>query len=208
MAQSGAANYTFLVGAGFVCDSGDSAPCPAVVKSAQGDGYEIGGAGALTAQSKSVTAAGTYAHKSSNGDVLETGVWVAIELVSFQSYGIAPGALIRAGQAFGATRFGPMRSRMLSGSMPAGGLAVFRIRLFPVRGISRTAALEVNCALGKVPEEHATEGIRLALEAGGEFDEQMSGRVLFLLAGPAASPRPKSPASRDGANSAAAEVLP
>jgi hypothetical protein len=121
MAQSGPANYTFLLGAGFPCDSAESAPCPAVVKSAQGDSYEMSGAGTFATQSKSVTAAGTYTRKSSSGNVLETGVWVASELVSFDSYGIAPGALMRGGGAFGPPTLGPMRSRMFSGSVPAGG---------------------------------------------------------------------------------------
>jgi hypothetical protein len=194
LAQSGAANYAFLVGAGFLCDSGDSAPCPAVVRSANGDSYEMSGAGTFTAQSKLATAAGTFTHKSVGGNVLETGVWTAGELVSFESYGIAPGALMREGQAFGLTRFGPMRSRMFSGSVPAGGLAVFRIRLLPMRGASRTATLEVNCALGKVPDERPTEGIRLAFEGSGvEFPEEVSGRTLFLLTRPAADPASKAP---------------
>ena len=87
--SSSSANYTFLVGAGFLCDSGDSSTCPAVVKSANGDSYEMSGAGTFTSQSKSVTAAGTFTHKSIDGMALETGVWIASELVSFDSYGIA-----------------------------------------------------------------------------------------------------------------------
>ncbi len=57
--------------------------------------------GTLATQSKSVTAAGTYTRKSSSGTVLETGIWIASELVSFDSYGIAPGALMRGGRTFG-----------------------------------------------------------------------------------------------------------
>jgi hypothetical protein len=194
MAQSGAANYGFLVGAGFLCDSDNSGTCPAVVKSARGDSYEMSGAGTLATQSKTVTAAGTFTHKSSNGNVLETGVWVASELVSFESYGVAPGALMHAGRALGFPPFGPMRSRMFSGSMAAGGLGVFRIRLLPVWGVSRTATVQVNCALGKVPDEHPTEGVRLAFEGGGvEFAEEVSGRTLFLLTRPGASAAPKAP---------------
>jgi hypothetical protein len=45
-----------------------------------------------------------------------------------------------------------------SGSMPAGGLAVFRIQLLPMWRPSSTAVLQVNCALGKVPEGRKTEG--------------------------------------------------
>ncbi len=207
LAQSSSANYTFLVAAGFLCDSGDSATCPAVVKSADGASYELSGAGTFTSQSKSVTAAGTFTHKSTDGVVHETGVWIASELVSFDSYGIAPGALTRGGRAFGPPPFGPMRSRMFSGSVPAGGLAVFRIRLLPVLGLSKNATLQVNCAIGKVPDEHPTEGVRLAFEGGGvEFDEEVSGRTLFLLTRPGASAAAKAPTPEADANHAPAEA--
>ena len=96
---------------------------------------------------------------------------------------------------------------MFSGSMAAGGLAVMRIRLLPVRGLSRTAILQVNCALGKVPSEHATEGIRLALEGGGvEYDEEVSGRAIFLLMKPGADTAAKAPAPQAETNPAPTEV--
>lgn len=207
MAQGSPADYIFLVASGFVCDSADSATCPAVVKSANGDSYELSGAGTLNTQSKSVTAAGTFAHKSSSGMVLETGVWIASELVSFDSYGIAPGAFMGGGRAFGPPPFGPMRLRMFSGPMPAGGLAAFRIRLLPIWGLPRSATLQVNCAMGKVPPEHPVEGIRLAFDGGGvEFDEEVSGRTLFLLTRPGASAASKAPAAEDDTNLAPAEA--
>ena len=139
--------------------------------------------------------------------MLETGVWIASELVSFDLYGIAPGALMREGRAFGPPQFGPMRMRMFSGPMPAGGLAVLRIRLLPVLGFARNATLQVNCALGKVPSEHQVEGIRLAFEGGGaEFDEEISGRALFLLTRPGASAAAKAPAPEVDTKPAPAEV--
>jgi hypothetical protein len=190
MAQGGNGDYIFLVGSGLLCDIGDSSACPGVVKSLQGDSYELSGAGTLSTQGKTVTAAGTFTHKSRDGNTLETGVWIASELVSFDSYGIAPGALMRSGQPFGPPPFGPKRLPMLSGPMPAGGLAVFRIRLLPIWGLSRTARLQVNCALGKVPDEHQTEGIRLTVEGGGDFDQEISGRTLFVLTRPGASVAP------------------
>jgi hypothetical protein len=186
----------FLVGSGFLCDLGDNYACPAVVKSAQGDSYEMGGAGTFSMESKSVTATGTFTHKSADGDTLETGIWIASELVSFNSYGIAPGALTRGGRPFGPPPFGPRRMPMLSGPTPAGGLAVFRISLLPVWGASKTALLQVNCALGKVPDEHQVEGIRLTFEAGdAKFDQEMGGRTMFLLArpGPGRVPQPSAP---------------
>jgi len=68
-AQNSSANYTFLVASGFLCDSGDSATCPAVVKSANGDSYQMSGAGTFNRQSKSVTAAGMFDF-SGNGSEL------------------------------------------------------------------------------------------------------------------------------------------
>ncbi len=204
---SSSANYTFLVASGFLCDSGDSATCPAVVRSANGDSYEMGGAGTFSSESKLVTAAGTFTHKSADGTVLETGVWTASELVSFESYGIVPGALMREGRALGPQQLGPMRSRMFSRPLAAGGLAVFRIRLLPVRGRPRIAVLQLNCALGKVPPERPVEGIRLAFEGGSvEFNEEVSGRALFLLTRSGASAAVKAPAPEPDTNFAPSEV--
>jgi len=179
-AQNSPANYTFLLASGLLCDPGDSATCPAIVKSANDDWYEMSGAGIFEAQSKSVTAAGTYAHKSSDGTVLETGVWIVSQLVSFDSYGPATGARMAGGRPLG-PQSGPRRVPMFPGSMPTGGLAVFRIRLLPMSGAAKTAVLQANCALGNVPSERAVEGIRLILGTNGtEFSEEVSGRVLFL----------------------------
>jgi len=180
IAQS-AGSYTFLVGSGFLCDA-ESTACPAVAKSVAGDSYEMSGAGVLDAQGKSVTAAGTFTHKSADGNALETGVWIASELVNFESYGIATGALMSGGLPSGPAAFGPMRSRMFASAVQSGGLAVFHIRLLPVRGVAKTGTLQVNCAMGRVPAEHATEGIRLTLDGDPvEFDQELSGRILFVL---------------------------
>jgi hypothetical protein len=207
IAQTSNSDYAVLIGAGFLCDSADSAPCPAVAKSANGDSYEMNGSGMLTKPGKSITAAGTFTLKSADGMVLETGVWVASELVSFDSYGIAPGALMREGRVLGSPQFGPRRLRMFSGSTAAGGRAVLRIRLMPVLGFARNATLQVNCALGKVTPEHQVEGIRLAFEKGGvEFDEEASGRVLFLLTRPGASTAAEAPTPEIDTNPAPNEV--
>jgi hypothetical protein len=180
-AQNNPSNYIFLLASGLVCDPGDSATCPAVVKSANDDSYEMSGAGTFDAQGKSVQAAGTFTHKSSDGTTLETGVWVASEVVRFDSYGVAPGGLMTCGRAFGPRKLGPKGLPVLSGAMPTGGLAVFRIRLLPMSGASRTAVLQANSALGRVPAERQTEGIRLTLERSGtEFSLEVSGRVMFL----------------------------
>ena len=204
-AQDSSANYTFLVASGFLCAPGDSGKCPAVVKSVNDDSYQMSGAGTFNTQSNSVTAAGTYTHESSNGTVIETGVWIVSQLVSFDSYGIAPGALVVGGRAVGPPPFnpkptgglplfGPKRLPMSSGPMPTGGLAIFRIRLLPMSGPSKTSVLQVNCALGNVPRERPVEGIRLTPERDGtEFSEEVSGRVMFLSMRPEVSAPAKIP---------------
>ena len=202
-AQDNPSNYTFLVASGFLCDPGDSATCPAVVKSANGDSYEMSGAGTLNTQSKSVTAAGTFAHKSSDGTVLEAGIWIVSELVRFDSYGIAPGALMHQARALGPAPLGPKHLPIFSGPMPTGGLAVFHIRLLPMRGATKTAVLQVNCALGDVPRERQVEGIRLTFESNGsEFSEEVSGRVMFLSMRPNLSAPVKTPQQEPAPSSA------
>jgi hypothetical protein len=87
--------------------------------------------------------------------------------------------------------------------MPTGGLAVFRIRLLPMSGASKTAVLQVNCALGKVPAERQIEGIRLSLERNGtEFPLEVSGRVMFLAMRPEVSAPVKAPQQEPAADSA------
>lgn len=185
MAQSGNGAFIFLLASGFLCDPGDSSNCPATTKANQGDSYEMSGAGTFDAQNKSVKAAGTYTHKSPSGNVLETGVWIASELLSFDSYGAAPAALMRQGPALGLAPFGPKPMPVRSGPMPTGGLAIFRILLLPVPGPPLTAVLQVNCALGDVPRERSVEGIRLKLEnTNTEYSEEVSGRVMFLALRP------------------------
>ena len=69
--------------------------------------------------------------------------------------------------------------------MPAGGLALLRVRLWPDSGKPKEAFPQVNCAKGKVPENQQGDGIRLAIQEGGpKFDQKVSGRTLFMLRKP------------------------
>jgi hypothetical protein len=202
-AQDNPSNYTFLVASGFLCDPGDSATCPAVVKSPNGDSYEMSGAGTFDAQNKSVTATGTFAHKSSDGTVLEAGVWIVSDLVRFDSYGMAPGALLHQERALAPAPFNPKHLPVASGPTPTGGLAVFHIRLLPMRGTTKAAVLQVNCALGDVPRERQAEGIRLTFESNGsEFSVEVSGRVMFLSMRPEVSAPVKTPQQKTAPDSA------
>ena len=195
------ANYNFLIGSGLLCDWDHSTACPAVARGGNGDSIEITGAGTLNLAGQSVTAAGAFTEKASTGEIMATGVWMATGLMSFQSYGLAPGALqldypkLKAyGPSlvgFGKTA-GPLGA-MMAGPIAAGGLAIIRIRLLPDTGSPRDAVLQINCAKGKVPEEEQTDGVRLTITGGRSFDEEVSGRTVFLLQRPGPSPAWNSP---------------
>ncbi len=195
IAQTSDGDYILILASGFLCDPDHAEACPAVAKDANGNTFEISGAGTFSPHDKSVTAAGTFTRKSPSGTALETGVWLVASLVSFDSYGLAPGALKAGNPAWRAMQAGPMmRTRMRVGPTAAGGLAVFRIRLIPLTGPPHDALLQVNCALGNVPRERQVEGIRITQEKNGtDFSEEVSGRMMFLLmrteAGPPAKTR-------------------
>ena len=191
------ANYNFLIASGFLCDPNDSAQCPAVTRAADGETIEISGAGTLGLANKSVTAAGAFTEKTPTGEIVATGVWTATELASFESYGLDPGVLLRdypqfrrlglfvmAGPKMPGPMAGPMAG-LMAGPIAAGGVAVIRIRLLADAGSPGDAILRVNCAKGKVPEDELGDGVRLTIEGGGPvFDEQVSGRAVFLLQKP------------------------
>jgi len=186
------ANYNFLIASGFLCDPPDPDVCPAVARASDGETVEITGAGTLDVASKSVTGAGAFTQKATTGDIVTTGVWTATGLVSFESYGIAPGALLREYPQF--RRLGPFlmgrgmmpgpMAGLMTGPVAAGGVALIRIRLLPDAGTPTDAILRVNCAKGKVPEDTQTDGVRLNITSGPAFDEQVSGRTVFLLQRP------------------------
>jgi len=187
IAQSSSLEYTFLVASGFLCDSGN---CPAGAKSVNRDTYEITGAGTFNPQSKFVSAAGTFTHKSPTGTVIETGVWTSNQLISFDVYGAAPNALRQRGVAAGVPGFRPNLSPMSVSPVPVGGLAVFHIRMLPASGMPMTAVLQVNCALADAPRDRSADGIRIKLERNPtEFSEELGGSVMFL----AMPPQPTAP---------------
>jgi hypothetical protein len=123
--------------------------------------------------------------QAANGEIVETGIWKAKELLKFNFYGIAPGALLRGKQKFNSFGLFPMGLNILAGSMPAGGLALLGIQLLPDVGNPKDAILQVNRALGKVPENQKEDGVRLAINGGGlKFDQKVSGRTMFILRKP------------------------
>ena len=185
-------SYNFLIASGFLCDPNDSTQCPAVARASDGETIEITGAGTLGLANKSVAAAGAFTQKMPTGDIVTTGVWTATGLVSFESYGLDPGVLLRDYPQFrrlglfvmaGPKMPGPMAG-LAAGPIAAGGVAVIRIRLLADAGSSGEAILRVTCAKGKVPEDEQSDGVRLDITGGPGFEEPVSGRTLFLLQRP------------------------
>ena len=178
----GPANYTFLVAAGVVCASSESAGCPAVVKSTNNDGYRLSGAGTFSARSRSAAGAGTFTHETSLGVPLESGVWVLEQFVTFDSYGLGPSPILKDPKVIGPARFGSRRMPGPMQSMAAGGRAVFRVRMLPISGPSRTATLEINCPVGQPPAEYQLDGIKLEMDGSAlQFEEQGPLHSLFLV---------------------------
>jgi hypothetical protein len=204
------AKYNFLIASGFLCDPNHSGDCPAVAQAANGESIEISGAGTLSLAENSVTAAGTFTEKSSKGDTVTTGVWTATALASLQSYGLAPGALLRDYpqlRTFGAFTKGgskvptpimasPMVN-LMAGPLAAGGLAVIRIRMLPDAGSPRDALLRINCALGKVPEDASSDSVRVTIRDGLAYDSPVSGKAVFLVRRPVHELASKDPAAAD-----------
>jgi len=183
--HEGPASYTFLVAAGVLCDSGESGGCPAVVRSANGDGYRLSGAGTFSARGASAVGAGTFTHETSLGVPLESGVWVLEQFVTFDSYGLGPSPLLKDPKVIGPGRLGPRHMPGPLQSMAAGGRVVFQVRMLPIMGPSRIATLEINSAVGQPPAEHQVDGIKLAFQGSGQqFEEQGPIHSLFVV-GPA-----------------------
>lgn len=182
-ADSSSANYNLLVASGYLCDAANSGSCPAVAQAANGDTIELSGVGTLNSSSKAVTAMGAFTHKRSNGEIIETGIWKATELMKFDSYGIAPGAIMRDKRPSKPLGMFPMG--FLTGPLPTGGLALLRIQLLPDAGKPKEAILQVNCAIGKVPPNQEGDGIRLVVQGEElKFDQKVSGRVMFTVRRP------------------------
>jgi len=118
---SGSVTFRYLVGTDFLCELALTA-CPDITMADNGDTIEIAGSGTLSTQPKSVGGGGTFTHKDSSGNVLESGTWTAQELISFVPYAV------------------------LSNNI-AGGFAVIRVHL----STGFDAILRIDCAIGAPP---------------------------------------------------------
>ncbi len=119
--DSGSATFQYLAGSGFLCGLASTA-CPDIARADNGDTMEITGSGTLSIHPNSVSGGGTFTHKDSNGNVLESGTWTAQELISFVPYLVLPDNL-------------------------AGGSALIRVHV----STGFDAILLIDCAIGAPP---------------------------------------------------------
>jgi hypothetical protein len=159
VADSGQRGYQFLLGAGALCSLNPSF-CPTVAMAPNGDVVEFSGTGTFDLRSKVASGAGTFTHKNAAGSVLASGTWVAVELLSFHSFG--------SGAAQGLpTNF-------------EGGKALLRVRLSPAGGGALDAIVRVTCDLGDKIPAASEEGIRLNVPGISNFTEEAGGNTLFI----------------------------
>ena len=148
-AQSATATFNYLVG---------SASRPDVARAPSGDTISMSGSGTLSIHPDSVTGSGSFTHKDASGTVKATGMWTALQLLSFVSYGSSPG-------------------------LPPtfeGGKALVLIHLSPSAGGSGfDAVLRITCLVGSPPPS-ADEGIRLNVQDVINFNREVSGFTLFI----------------------------
>jgi hypothetical protein len=163
-------SFTYLAGTGFLCGFGPGS-CPDISRAANWDTIEMTGVGTLSTHPKSVTGGGTFTHKEAAGAVIASGIWTAIELLSFNDYGTNP-------------------------ALPPdvhGGRATIRVHLIPATGGPGVhGILQIDCGVnlapGFKPEEKKglnvgrghPEGIRLSVDGGLNFNEEISGLTVFL----------------------------
>jgi hypothetical protein len=155
-ADSGSATYQYLLGTGFFAGTTIPLAGPDVAMASDGSTVSLTGQGTLSVHPKSVTGSGSFTEMDSAGNVTASGTWTALDLRSFVSYGSG------SAQAFAPQNFG--------------GEALIRVQL----STGPTATLTVQCLFG-TPPAGKSEGIRLAVQGGPNFNKQVSGETDFIL---------------------------
>ena len=154
-ADSGSAIYDYLIGTALCPDP----ECVAVAGAANGDTIEVAGAGTLSIHPKSVSGGGTFTHHFAGGGS-GSGTWTATELLSFNEF-----------HCFFEPGLGDI----------CGGRVLIRVHLIAAGGSTQAdAILEITCILGGKAPASAVEGIRLAIQGGPNFNQELGGLDLFI----------------------------
>lgn len=159
-ADSGARTYDYHLGDAFLTAL-DPSFGPDVAMAPNGDTVTVEGTGTFSIHAKSVSGGGTFTHKDKNGNVLGTGTWSALQLLSFHSYG----------------------NGTPQGLPPEfeGGQLIMRVHLSPdADGPGFDAILQVHCELGDHIPAGVHEGIRLNVPGVANFNQEVSGATVYV----------------------------
>lgn len=145
--------YLFYVG-GDLLGGFDPTMDPVIMAADNGDRLEIRGEGDFRIWPKDVSGGGTFVHKDATGNEIRRGSWIAVEFLSFNSYG--------------------------GGGSPGGQLGL-RIDLFPA---GQTAGIpgkmQVDCPLGDAPPSSMFEARVVFQDSGLNFNKRVQGGTLFI----------------------------
>jgi hypothetical protein len=146
-------NYVYLVGEEPI-EGPDKTVAP------NGDTITIKGSGTFSTDRSSISGEGSFQHTDAAGNLLASGTWEAIQLLSFVSWGTSP---------------------ILPQNFEA-GKAFIRIHLSPDGGGEvHDAILQISCVL---PESNFPpgfdEGIRLVVPQVANFNDPVHGQTLFI----------------------------
>src|SRR5438105_3463636 len=123
---------------------------PNIAEAPNGDRVAVTGSGMFSIHPKTVTATGTFTHTDSAGNLVGSGSWTALELLTFQPYGC------------GVVTF-PDPDVMLPPNV-CGGRLMLRVRLSSTAG-QLEGILTVFCIIGPNPpnshDDPSEEGVHL-----------------------------------------------
>jgi len=138
---------------------------PQVSQAANGDVVSITGDGIFSIYPKTVGANGTFTHSDGQGNVLDSGTWVATQLLSFQPYGC------------GVVLGFPIPPNL------CGGKLMVRVQLTSGSG-QFEGILSVFCIIGPNPpnshDDPSGEGARLDIIGVNNFNKIVSGGNVYI----------------------------
>jgi hypothetical protein len=143
-------SYQFFIG-GDLLRGFNPAFDPVIMAADNGDRLELRGEGGFTIWPKEIDGGGTFIHKDATGNEIRRGSWIAVELLSFHSYG------------------GP------------GGQLQLRIELFSEGQLAGAPGrMQVDCPLGDAPPSSVFEARVVFQDSGLNFNKRIQGGTLFF----------------------------
>jgi len=142
---------------------------PNIAEAPNGDRVAVTGSGTFSIHPKSVAATGTFTHTDSAGNLIGSGNWTALELLTFQSYGC------------GVVTF-PDPDVVLPPNF-CGGRLMLRVLLSSAAG-QFEGILTVFCIIGPNPpnshDEPPEEGVHLNVIGVLNFNRIIAGMNVYI----------------------------